>query len=89
MDCGLGGLLLLSNTTGSEVSVTVQGITFYVGSHQVLAIPCNGTITTDLGSAVSWVLMAGYQDLFTQNLLLGLAGILCGSMIAWVFMKGI
>jgi hypothetical protein len=55
----------------------------------VLTVPCSGTITTDMGTVVSWLLMPGIQDLFTQNLLLGLAGILCGSMIAWVFMKGI
>lgn len=91
-DCGHGATLLIYNPDSSAQSFTmttdIVSTSFSLIGLDSWQIPCVGEVElTSSYPDYKFLMLPSANGAFTDILLLGLAGLLCGALIAWVINK--
>ena len=90
-DCGLLGTMILKNFDSSVRGFTFGGSGVLVKSGEMLVLPCTGeTIIQATACNPGTCYATGMdRDLPVSQFLMGGAGLICGLLIAWAFMKSL
>jgi hypothetical protein len=91
-DCGTGGTLVVSNINAREQYFMFDSIRYYVPGTQTVQINCAGLVDTVFPVGFQYTFILGtsaysFLDVFLQNFLLGMAGIVCGGMFVYAVLK--
>lgn len=92
VDCQtLSDLVISSNTVNSGIVAIDNGFgteTVYINDFSSpVSLFCSGTADVTLSNGLSMAITNMSGAVFSDNLLMGLAGIVCGALICYVFVK--
>lgn len=87
VDCGTGAYLLLSSQDNVVGSAVVNALNIFVPADGVISLPCSSVIDVTTSANVAYLVQLDPASMLSQNTLLGLAGLICGALVAYVMVK--
>ena len=92
LNCGdMSNAVITSDTFSGLINVTSNGVVgdLYVRKHRVISFHCSGDMSIDapLNSIHVFLSSVSLQGVWSENFLMGLAGLVCGSLLSYVFVK--
>jgi len=86
VDCSVNGSIFIRGVSGGSSSLLWQGNQIYLAEAEKVIFPCVGLSTFSHQSGIQIVAVTRFDEQY-EGVLLGLAGIVCGALIAAVLIR--
>ncbi len=91
-DCGdMSNAIITSDSYSGVIDITTNGVVgdFYIRRNAPISFHCSGDMSIDVPSNAIHVFLSSVslQGVWTENFLMGLAGLVCGFLMSYVFVK--
>jgi len=91
-DCGdMSNAVITSDSFSGVIDITTNGAVgdFYIRRNAPLSFHCSGNMLIDVPSNSIHVFLSSIslQGVWSENFLMGLAGLACGFLMSYVFVK--
>ena len=91
-NCGdMSNAVITSDSFSGVIDITTNGVVgdFYIRRNAPISFHCSGDMSIDgpLNSIHVFLSSVSLQGVWTENFLMGLAGLACGFLMSYVFVK--
>ena len=91
-NCGdMSNAVITSDSFSGVIDITANGVTgdFYIRRNAPISFHCSGDMSIEgsLNSIHVFLSSVSLQGVWTENFLMGLAGLACGFLMSYVFVK--
>jgi hypothetical protein len=91
-DCGdMSNAVITSDSFSGVIDITTNGVVgdFYIRRNAPISFHCSGDMLIDIPSNSIHVFLSSIslQGVWSENFLMGLAGLACGFLMSYVFVK--
>ena len=91
-DCGdMSNAVITSDSFSGVIDITTNGVVgdFYIRRNAPISFHCSGAMSIEgsLNSIHVFLSPISLQGVWSENFLMGLAGLVCGSLLSYVFVK--
>ncbi|MBC8555633.1 MAG: hypothetical protein H8D23_38970 [Candidatus Brocadiales bacterium] len=91
-DCGdMSNVVITSDSFSGVIDITINGVVgdIYVRRNSPISFHCSGEMSIDapLNSIHIFLSSVSLQGVWSENFLMGLAGLVCGSFLSYVLVK--
>ena len=91
-DCGdMSNAVITSDSFSGVVNITTNGVIgdFYIRRNSPISFHCSGDMSIDapLNSIHVFLSTISLQGVWSENFLMGLAGLACGFLLSYAFVK--